>query len=150
MPEHHEQQPSPHSAAQLFDMVADVAKYPEFLPWCRGARILSREKDGFTAELLISFSHVSESYTSRVTLTPGDVPEIHVALVSGPFESLTNHWKFIPNPKGGATIDFFVEFTFRSAMLTMLIGGMFKRTTQTMVQAFEKRADALYGAGAKG
>ena len=144
MPEHREQQHSPYSAQQLFDMVADVERYPEFLPWCRAARILERGDGYFTAELLICFKHICESYTSKVHLKPGDVPEIRVELVSGPFTKLINNWKFEAKPRGGTVIDFFVDFHFRSMLMNKLIGGFFHKAVQKMTTAFTARADYLY------
>lgn len=144
MPEHREQQQSPYSPGQLFDMVADVERYPEFLPWCRAARILERGESEFTAELLVCFSHICESYTSKVSLHKGEIPEIHVELVHGPFTKLANHWKFEPRPKGGTNIDFFLDFHFRSNLLNKLIGGLFHKAVQKMTTAFTERADYLY------
>lgn len=155
MPSHSEQQFSPYSPKQLFAMVADVEKYPEFLPWCRAARILSRSvipaqagilndnKEEFLGELIISFAHITESYTSKVTLNP-EAGIIDVVMVKGPFEHLTNHWKFTAI-EGGTNIDFALDFKFRSKMLEKLIGGLFSRATAKMVDAFKTRADALYG-----
>jgi len=145
MPSHSEQQFSPYSPNQLFDMVADVEKYPEFLPWCRAARILERKDNEFLGELIISFAHITESYTSKVVLNP-EAGIIDVVMVKGPFEHLTNHWKFIPKD-GGTNIDFALDFKFRSKILEKLIGGLFGKATAKMVDAFKARADALYGKG---
>jgi len=93
----------PYSPEALFDMVLDIEQYPKFLPWCRAARIVSREADAFLGELVISFSHLTERYTSRVTpVRPGAGIEgkIDVALVSGPFHYLNNHWRFVPHAQG--------------------------------------------------
>ena len=142
MPAHTEQQISPYSPEQLFALVADVEKYPQFLPWCRAARILSRGENEFTAELIISFAHISESYVSRVALTPSSA--IKVTMIKGPFEYLTNHWKF--TAIGDKTrIDFKIDFKFRSRILDKLIGSLFSKATSKMVSAFKHRADALYG-----
>lgn len=143
MPIHTEQQTSPYTPQQLFDLVADVEKYPEFLPWCRAARILERGENEFLAELIISFAHHSESYVSRVKLHAPDA--IDVALVRGPFEHLTNNWKFTPRPDGGTIIDFSLDFKFRSRILEKLIGSLFSKATAKMVTAFKVRADSLYG-----
>ncbi len=143
MPKHSERQTSPYTPEQLFSLVADVAKYPEFLPWCRAARILERKENEFLAELVISFAHHSERYTSRVSL---DRPhEINVTMVRGPFEYLTNHWRFTSKEEGGTSIDFALDFTFRSKILEKLIGSLFAKATQKMVTAFKVRADELYG-----
>lgn len=145
MPSHTEQQFSPYSPNQLFGMVADVEKYPQFLPWCRAARVIERKDNEFLGELIISFAHITESYTSKVTLNP-EAGIIDVAMVKGPFEYLTNHWKFTAS-EGGTIIDFALDFKFRSKILEKLIGGLFGKATAKMVDAFNKRAADLYGKG---
>lgn len=147
MPKHTEQQFSPYTPQQLFEMVADIEKYPEFLPWCRAARILERGENEFFGELVISFSHMTEQYTSRVTLMPPQdnlAGTIDVTMVKGPFEHLTNHWKFTPT-ENGTRIDFSLDFKFRSRILEKLIGPLFGKATAKMVTAFKKRATDLYG-----
>ena len=148
MPVHTEQLISPYSAQALFDMVADIERYPEFLPWCRAARILSRKEGECMAELVISFKHMTESYTSRVLLSrpaSADAPgNIDVTMVEGPFEHLVNRWTFTPTAGGGTQIAFFLDFKFRSRMLEMLLGGLFSKATHKMAQAFKERADRLY------
>ncbi len=142
MPTHSEQQFLPYTPEQLFDMVADIERYPDFLPWCRAARILTRGEGECEAELMISFKHMTESYVSRVTL---DRPnKIEATLLRGPFHHLTNRWIFTP-VEGGTRIDFFLDFQFRSRMLDMLIGGFFGQAVEKMVTAFKARAGALYG-----
>lgn len=142
MPVHTEQQCLPYTAEQVFDLVADVEKYPEFLPWCRAARILERKEGEMLAELVITFSHMSERYTSRVTLNRPH--RIEAVMVKGPFEHLVNRWDFKP-AAGGTEIDFFLDFQFRSRMLEKLIGSVFGKATEKMVTAFKARADVLYG-----
>jgi coenzyme Q-binding protein COQ10 len=150
MPAHSEQQISPYTTRQLFDLVADIECYPEFLPWCRAARILERKEgeNELMAELVISFSHMTESYVSRVLLTPpateAEAGAIDVTMIKGPFEHLVNRWRFTPRAGGGADIDFFLDFKFRSRMLEKLIGSLFGKATAKMVGAFRTRADALY------
>jgi coenzyme Q-binding protein COQ10 len=147
MPAHSEIRSSPYSPAQLYAMVIDIEHYPEFLPWCRAARIVERHSDYFLGELIVSFSHLTERYTSKVVGSPAtDATEgrIEVNLVSGPFEYLGNHWRFVPTPTG-TEIHFAVDFKFKSALLEKLIGGMFGRAIEKMGDAFMKRADALYG-----
>lgn len=138
----------PYSPAQLFAMVVDIEKYPQFLPWCRGARIINREADGaFLGELIISFSHLTERYTSRVTtVAPQATNEgrIDVALVSGPFHHLNNHWRFVPHAQG-CEIHLDLDFEFKSKLLDKMIGGLFGRASAKMVSAFTARAHALYG-----
>jgi coenzyme Q-binding protein COQ10 len=142
MPRHTEQQLSPYTPKQLFDLVVDIEKYPQFLPWCRAARILERNENEFLGELVISFAHITESYTSRVTLS--EPHSIDVVMVKGPFEHLTNHWKFTPT-ENGTRIDFALDFKFRSRILEKLIGSLFSKATGKMVTAFKKRAQELYG-----
>ncbi len=143
MHSHRETQHSPYTPEQLFALVSDVERYPEFIPWCRAARILERGEGQFLGELMISFANISESYVSRVTLTPHSA--IDVSLVRGPFKKLSNHWRFTAKPGGGTQIDFSLEFEFRSRLLETLIGALFSRATAKMVAAFSTRADALYG-----
>lgn len=149
MPHHSEVPISPYSTEKLFALVADIERYPEFLPWCRAARIVKREKNLLLAELVISFQHLTESYTSEVTLHPPEHPgaeaAIEAKMVEGPFEYLTNHWKFIPTSAGGTRIELELDFQFRSRMLNMLIGSMFDKAVARMAEAFKKRADDLYG-----
>lgn len=148
MPVHNEQLFSPYNTQALFDMVADIERYPDFLPWCRAARILSRSEGECMAELVISFKHLTESYVSRVVLNrpaSGDAAgNIDVTMVEGPFAHLVNRWTFTPH-NGGTQIGFFLDFSFRSRLLEMLIGGLFTKATHKMAQAFKERADRLYG-----
>ena len=123
MPTHAEQRRLPYSAKQLFDLVADVERYPEFLPWCVGARIRERTEKLLVADLLIGFRMVRERFTSRVVLSRPD--RIDVAYSEGPFRYLTNHWVFLPQPDGGCIIDFFVDFEFRSRLLQKVIEMLF-------------------------
>lgn len=141
MPAHTETQILPYTPEQLFALVADVARYPEFLPWCKAARILEKGERDMLAELVISYHHLSESYTSRVTLAPYSA--IDVVMVKGPFEYLTNSWRFTPE-NGGTRIDFDLDFQFRSKMLERLMGGFFTKATAKMMDAFKARAAALY------
>lgn len=138
----------PYSPRQLFDLVLDIEQYPKFLPWCRAARVVSREEGSFLGELVISFSHLTERYTSRITPTaPTHTTEgaINVTLVSGPFRHLDNYWRFVPHANG-TELHFTVDFEFKSKLLNSLIGGMFARASEKMVAAFLTRAEALYGA----
>lgn len=142
MPSHSEQQVLPYSAQQLFDLVVDIDKYPEFLPWCRAARILERKENEFLGELVISFAHMTERYTSRVVLNPSNA--IDVTMIKGPFEHLINRWKFTPAGEG-TQVDFFIDFKFKSKILDKLMGSMFAKATDKMVGAFSERARQLYG-----
>ena len=144
MPSHTEQQLLPYDAMQLYDLVMDVARYPEFLPWCRASRIVEQgsNKNEFLAELIIEFKHLTESYTSKVVGVPGT--SVDVVMVKGPFEYLTNKWKFT-TVASGTMVDFALDFKFRSRILEMMIGPIFKNATAEMITAFKVRANALYG-----
>ena len=127
---------------QLFDLVADVEKYPQFLPWCVGARVTSRTEHELHADLTIGFGPFRESFTSRVTLErPG---RIRVSYENGPFRYLNNQWVFIPDPHG-VQVDFWVDFEFRSKILQKAIGVVFNEAVRRMVGAFLKRARDVYG-----
>jgi coenzyme Q-binding protein COQ10 len=148
MPTHAEQRTLPYTPEQLFDLVADVERYPEFLPWCLGARVRRREGNLVVADLLIGFKMFRERFTSRVVL---DRPQrIDVSYEEGPFRYLNNHWIFEALPDGRCRIDFFVDFEFRSAILQKIIGVLFNEAVRRMVSAFEGRARQLYGAGTGG
>ncbi len=144
MPTHAEQRVLPYRPDQLFDLVADIERYPEFLPWCVAARIRSRQGQEILADLVIGFKMIRERFTSRVKLDrPGR--RIDVSYSEGPFRYLNNHWLFEEMPDGTTRIDFFVDFEFRSAMLQKIIGMLFNEAVRRMVAAFEARAKALYG-----
>jgi coenzyme Q-binding protein COQ10 len=146
MPTHAEKKLLPYTREQLFDLVADIERYPEFLPWCVGARIRERNGNEIVGDLLIGYKMVRERFTSRVVLDrPG---RIDVSYSEGPFKYLNNHWLFVPEP-GGCLIDFYVDFEFRSKMLQKLMGMFFNEAVRRMVGAFETRAHQLYGEPAK-
>lgn len=149
MKHYHDTQRSTYAPRQLYDLVLDIEKYPEFLPWCRAARILSREEGTLLGELVISFRHITESYVSEVTFTPPEESSegrIDVKLVRGPFRHLENHWQFIPMQDGGTEIKLSLAFQFRTRLLDSLIGLLFGKATLKMAHAFKQRADELYGA----
>jgi coenzyme Q-binding protein COQ10 len=144
MPTHAERRRLPYAPEQLFDLVADVERYPEFLPWCVGARLRERTPKLVVADLLIGYRMVRERFTSRITLDrPG---RIDVSYSEGPFRYLDNHWLFHPEEDGGCTIEFFVDFEFRSRVLQKIIELLFNEAVRRMVGAFEARARQLYGA----
>jgi len=126
----------------MFDLVAAVELYPEFLPWCKAARIRERKDDLIVADLVIGFKGVTERFTSRVTLD-STIPKIDVSYEDGPFKYLENKWIF-EKSADGCVIDFYVDFEFRSRLLQGLMGLVFTEAVRKMVHAFEKRADALY------
>ena len=133
--------------ADIGALVADIERYPEFLPWCVGARIRERRPDLLVADLIIGFRMFRESFTSRVVL---DRPRrIDVTYAEGPFRRLNNHWVFEPVP-GGCRIDFYVDFEFKSRLMQKLIEVLFSEAVRRMVGAFERRARDLYGAPSPG
>jgi coenzyme Q-binding protein COQ10 len=144
MKTHTETRRLPYTPEQMFDLVADVARYPEFLPWCMGARIREQQADMVLADLMIGFKMVREKFTSRVWLKRAE-RRIDVEYINGPFRQLQNHWTFLDEPNGGCRIEFFLEFEFNSAMLQKLIGVLFHEAVRRMVGAFESRAKQLYG-----
>jgi coenzyme Q-binding protein COQ10 len=150
MPTHAEKRIVPYSAEQMYDLIADVARYPEFLPWCAAARIRSREplEDGtgevIEADLVISFKVFRERFGSRVTLRPAE-RVIDVEYLDGPFRYLRNRWRFDPRGAKHCEIDFYVDFEFKSAILQKVIGLVFHEAMTVIVRAFERRAEALYG-----
>ncbi|HWK47323.1 MAG TPA: type II toxin-antitoxin system RatA family toxin [Stellaceae bacterium] len=143
MSKYAEQRVLPYTPEQMFDLVADVEKYPQFLPWCMAARIRHRDGNEISADLAIGFKMYRERFTSRVTLErPG---AIHVTYSDGPFKYLQNEWRFEPLPGGRCRIDFYVDFEFKSRMLQKLIEVLFSEAVRRMVAAFEGRAKQLYG-----
>jgi coenzyme Q-binding protein COQ10 len=142
MPVHNETKFLPYTPEQVFNLVADVERYPEFLPWCVACRIVSRQSpDRFTADLIVGFKMVREQFTSLVELSRPN--SIRVTYLKGPFQRLTNIWDFRAVP-GGTEVKFHLEFEFRSRMLQMLIGVLFEEAVRRMVAAFEDRARQLY------
>jgi coenzyme Q-binding protein COQ10 len=146
MPTHAEKRVLPYTPEQMYDLVADIEKYPEFLPWCLAARIRKRDGNVVYADLIIGFKMIRERFTSRVKLDRPNL-RIDVAYAEGPFRYLNNHWQFEPLPNGHCRIDFYVDFEFRSAILQKLIGVLFNEAVKRMVHAFENRARKLYGDG---
>ena len=144
MPTHAEKRVLPYTPQQLYDLVADIERYPEFLPWCMAARIRKREPELVVADLVIGFKVFRERFTSRVRLDPA-ATRIHVAYAEGPFKYLNNHWVFETHPEG-CEIDFYVDFEFRSRILQKAIEVLFSEAVRRMVGAFEARAQALYDA----
>ena len=142
MPNHKERQIVPYPPDQLFELVADVGKYPQFLPWCVAARVRSRHETELVADLTIGFGPFRESFTSRVELDPPG--RIHVRYENGPFRYLNNQWLFRPDPRG-TLVDFQVDFEFRSRILQAAIGVVFNEAVRRMVNAFQKRARDIYG-----
>lgn len=144
MSTHAEKRVLSHSPDHLFDLVADIERYPAFLPWCIGARIRSRRENVVVADLIIGFKGVREKFTSEVTMDRAAM-RIDVVYRDGPFKYLNNHWIFNARPDGGCEIDFYVDFEFRSRLLQRIIGMLFNEAVRRMVSAFETRADQLHG-----
>jgi coenzyme Q-binding protein COQ10 len=149
MPTHHEVKIVPYTAAQMYDLVADVASYPKFLPWNAAARIRSRvpQANGsevMEADLVISFKVFRERFGSRVVLW-ADAKRIETEYLDGPFRKMVSEWKFRDRAEGGSEIEFYVDFEFRNAILQGIIGVVFNDAMQRVVRAFERRAAELHG-----
>ena len=133
----------PYSCEQMFDLVADVGSYGEFLPWVVATRVRSDTPKEMTADMLVGFKAIREKFTSRVEKNRPHQIDVHY--VDGPLRDLDNNWTFRPAEDGGCEIDFCVDFTFRNRVFESLAGQYFDRAFPRMVEAFEKRADELYG-----
>lgn len=144
MPTHAEKRVLPYTPKQMFDLVAAIDKYDEFLPWCIGARIKERKENIVLADLVIGFKLFREKFTSKVTLDEANM-RIDVEYMDGPFRYLNNHWQFKEH-SDGCEVDFFVDFEFRSMILQKTIGMLFNEAVTRMISAFEARAKELYGA----
>lgn len=133
----------PYSANQMFDLVADVARYPEFLPWIVATRVRSDNEQEMIADMLVGFKAIREKFTSRVSKVRPS--EIRVHYVDGPLRDLDNIWRFEPVDEHGCEVDFCVDFAFRNPLFEKLAGQYFDRAFRKMVAAFEERAEKLYG-----
>jgi coenzyme Q-binding protein COQ10 len=138
-----------HSAADMFDLVADVGRYPEFVPLCKDLKVRKREPMGqgvetVVADMTVSFKLVRESFRSRVTL---DRPKLQILVeyLQGPFSHMENRWTFKPDGDGASEVEFFIDYEFRSRMLGVLMGSMFDVAFRRFAAAFEVRADKVYG-----
>ena len=136
----------PYKSKEIYDLVMDIEKYPEFLPWCKNARITEViSSENLQADLLINFKSFFEKYTSNVE--HGKIEggfEVNVKAIKGPFKSLVNNWKITDLADGKCQVDFFIEFEFSSFLLSKMIGAIFKKAVEKMMQAFEDRAKGLY------
>ncbi len=147
MPTHGETRVLPYTPEQMYDLVADVQRYPEFLPWNSAARVRSQceQADGsilLEADLVISFKVFRERFGSRAVLVPKR--RLDMEYLDGPFKYMKSHWEFREAP-GGCEVEFFVDFEFRNAVLQKLIGVVFYEAMNRIVKAFEERAKELYG-----
>ncbi|MBU2993319.1 type II toxin-antitoxin system RatA family toxin [Octadecabacter sp. 1_MG-2023] len=147
MPAHSETKHLPYSAAQMYDLVGDVANYPKFLPWTAAARIRSRSDEGdhevMLADLVVSFKVFREKFGSRVVLWPAE-RKIETAYIDGPFKFLESVWRF-EDVEDGCNVHFEVDFEFKNKLLQGAAGMFFNQAMQTIVRAFETRAKDLYG-----
>jgi len=143
MPRHSETRHLPYTPEQLFDLVADVSSYDEFLPWVVAVRVRSSSEEETVADLVVGFSAFKERFTSRVVKQRPD--RICVDYIEGPLKYLHNEWRFERAPDGGTNLHFSVDFAFRTRLFESLAGQMFDRALRRMTGAFERRAAALYG-----
>ena len=137
-----------HTAANMFDLVADVERYPEFVPLCRALKVRKRttEPNGveiLVADMTVAYKMISETFITRVTL---DKPrlQIHVQYLEGPFRQLENRWTFRPLGEQASEVEFFISYEFRSRTLGFLMGSMFDMAFRRFAEAFERRADAVF------
>ncbi|MEM8581678.1 MAG: type II toxin-antitoxin system RatA family toxin [Pseudomonadota bacterium] len=149
MPQHSETRTLPYTAQQMYDLVADVGAYPQFLPWCAAARIRSTTQTSRGAEMLadlvISFKVFREKFGSRVQLQKDD-HTIETEYLDGPFKYMHSVWRFTDLETGGCKVEFKTNFEFKNKVLQSVIGVVFNEAMQRIVRAFESRANALYGA----
>ena len=141
-----------HSPEQMYDLVADIERYPEFLPLCESLRVLRRQEGPngvpvLVAEMGVGYKAIRERFTTRVTL---DRPNLRIVAeyIDGPFRHLENRWSFKPAPDGGCNVDFFITYEFKSFALGLLMGKMFDRAFRMFTDAFEARAKVVYGSAA--
>ena len=138
-----------HTASEMFDLIADVERYPEFVPLCQSLKVRQRapKPDGteiVVADMTVAFNLVKQTFTSEVTL---DRPNLKIAVryLRGPFSNLENRWTFEPKGEGASDVGFFIAYEFKSRMLALLMGSMFDAAFARFSAAFEKRADVVYG-----
>jgi ribosome-associated toxin RatA of RatAB toxin-antitoxin module len=134
----------PYSTQQMYDLVNNIADYPNFLPWCKHAHILAESAQEITAKLLLAKGGIHKAFTTRNTLTPNQ--EIRIALVDGPFKKLQGHWRFIENTDGSTLVSVELSFEFSSKLLAALLSGVFHEIANTLVSAFIQEAHRRYGA----
>lgn len=142
MNSHKETRVVPYSCEQMFDLVAGVDEYKNFLPWCMESRVTKREGDVFYADLVVGHKMIRERFSSKVTTTP--FKSIHVEYIKGPMRYLSNNWKFTDNKNGSCTIDFYLEFEFKNLLMRRLMEVFFNEIVRRMVGAFEARAKEKY------
>ncbi|HDN69452.1 MAG TPA: type II toxin-antitoxin system RatA family toxin [Gammaproteobacteria bacterium] len=133
----------PYTTDEIYALVSDILTYPEFLPWCSGTEILSQEGEELSARIGFSVGGVSQSFTTRNRLQPGK--EIAMQLVDGPFSQLEGRWRFEPLGDAGCKISLLLEYDFSSKMVSLVVGPVFNKIANTLVDAFQKRAVEVYG-----
>ncbi len=144
MPKHSETRRLPYTPEQMFDLVADVRRYPEFLPWVSAMRVRKDGEAETLADMIVGFKGLRETFTSKVTKQrPGT---IRVEYIEGPLKYLNNDWRFRPDGDTGCFVDFSVDFAFKNRVFEMLAGQVFGVALRRMIGAFEERAAKLYGA----
>ena len=147
MPKFESQRKVPHTPAQMFDLVADVERYPEFLPLCEALTVRSRrERDGkelLVADMTVGYKAIRETFTTQVLLNREDLT-IEVQYIDGPFKYLHNRWQFLPDGASGCSVNFFIDYEFKSRILGALMGSMFDRAFRMFSEAFETRAGKIY------
>ncbi|MBX9880810.1 MAG: type II toxin-antitoxin system RatA family toxin [Sphingomonas sp.] len=144
MPKHSETRALPYAPEQMYAMVADVARYPDFLPWVSAIRVRSDNPTLMVADMVVGFKGLRETFTSRVTKQAPS--KIHVDYLDGPLKYLNNDWGFRDDGQGGCLVDFSVDFAFKNRVFEMIAGQVFDRALKKMIGAFEARAATLYGA----
>lgn len=133
----------PYSCKQMFNLVAEVEKYPEFMPWCGGASVSQRDEKGMEASVTISIAGIRQTFTTR---NEHDSPNrIILRLVKGPFSTLTGDWQFIPLGEDGCKIVFTMDYEFSSRALEMVVGPIFNRVANSFIDSFTRRAQEVYG-----
>ena len=148
MPEFRTNHHVPHSAEAMFALVADVDRYPEFVPFCESLTVRGRRREGerevLVADMAVGYKLLRENFTSKVTL---DHPALSIRAdyLDGPFRSMENSWHFAPHPDGGCTVEFCIQYEFRSKTLALLMGTLFEKVFARFSGAFEARADEIYG-----
>ncbi|MEO5366862.1 MAG: type II toxin-antitoxin system RatA family toxin [Magnetococcus sp. WYHC-3] len=131
----------PFTPQQMYDLVVDVPRYPEFLPWCVATRVWDHEEHSFLAEMTVAFKGIREKFQTRDELVPGRA--VKVTLHAGPFHHLVNDWRFQAVP-GGASVDFFIDFKFKNRLMDLTLGPFFSRASAEMLAAFKQRAYQLH------
>jgi len=133
----------PYTPREMFDLVSDIESYPQFLPWCSGARVLSREEDEVRASIDISKGALHKTFTTLNREQPGKM--IEMRLVEGPFKRLEGFWRFDPLGEGACKVSLDLEFDFATPMLRMVVGPVFSQIANSLVDAFHRRAEEVYG-----